>query len=144
MSWSAEELEAKLKENPDLKPQQDRRGNPLPVLAALLEKKESKYHSRRTEYNGRWYASKKEAQKAQELDALVKVGHISFYLEQVPIRLPGNIIYRLDFLTFTQVADTPLYEVVAIDTKGYDTPVSKLKRKQVKELYGIDIEIKVV
>lgn len=136
-SWTEEELQAKLKENPELKIQQ---GNPLPILAPLLAK-EHKYHAQRTEYNGVKYASKKEANHARELDLRKKAGEIDFWLRQVPLSLPGGITYRIDFVTLKQVVNTCLYEVHWIEVKGKDLPMGKLKRKQVEAIYGIEVEV---
>ncbi len=136
MNWTPEELEAKLRENSELKVHN---GNPLPRLAIALEN--SKYHAQRTVYNGIGYASKKEAQHAQDNDLRIKAGELTFYLTQVPFRLPGKITYRADFVEFTRIPDTTCWAVDWIDVKGYDTPVSNLKRKQVKEIYGIEIEL---
>jgi len=146
MSITEDELAKLLAENPDLKVKQENpstplRVNPLPRLVRALEQKPHKYHAQRTEYNGRWYASKKEALHAQENDLKIKAGYLDFYLTQVPFRLPGGITYRADFAEFTRVVNTPIFEVHWVDTKGYDTPVSDLKRKQVKEIYGIEIEV---
>lgn len=136
-TWSEEELETKLKENPELKIHQ---GNPLPTLAPLLAK-EHKYHAQRTEYNGVKYASKKEANYARELDLKKQAGEIDFWLRQVPLSLPGGIIYRIDFVTFEQVVNTCLYEVHWIEVKGFKTSVGEMKRKQAQEIYGINIEV---
>jgi len=129
---SDEELQAKLKENPGLSV-----ANPLPRLAPLLKK--HKYNAKRTEYNGRFYDSKKEADHAKDNDLRIDAGDLTFYLTQIPFRLPGGVTCRCDFAEFTQFG--ALFTVHFVDTKGFDTPVSKLKRKQVKELYGIDIEV---
>ena len=98
-------------------------------------------------YNGKVYASKKEARYAQELDLRVRAGELSFYLEQVPFLITtgkGAIIHRIDFVTFTGRGDegkSPRYNVEFIEVKGYDTPLGKLKRKLVEEKYSITIEV---
>ena len=137
MTWTEEELNQRLKENPDLKVQRE---NPLPRLATLLPK-EHKYHAKRTEYNGRHYASKKEAQHAQNNDTKIQAGLLDFYLTQVPFALPGNITHRIDFVEFSKVANTCLFEVHFVEVKGYKTRLGEIKRKQVEELYGIEVEV---
>ena len=142
MNWTEEQLEAKLKENPHLKIHQ---GNPSPDLVALLKEKEKqakphKYRAKPTYYNGIRFGSQKEAQYAQDTDLEIKAGIIDFYLTQVPFRLPGTI-HRLDFVKFKQAANTPLYEVHFVEVKGFETQLGKIKRRQVEELYGIEIEV---
>ena len=94
-----------------------------------------KFHAKPTEYQGIRFHSKKEAQYAIELDFLKKAGEVLFWLRQVPFDLPGNIRYRVDFVVFLSSG-----EVIFVDTKGYDTPGGKMKRKMVEELYPITIE----
>jgi len=104
----------------------------------------SKYHAVRT--NG--YASKKEARYADELWLRQKAGEIHFWLEQVPFRLPGDQVYRLDFVVFytLPVIDHPgemvnAWMVRFIEVKGKDLSMGRLKRKQTEELYRIKIEV---
>jgi hypothetical protein len=139
MNWTPEQLEERLKENPDLKIKQE---NPLPRLAKGIEsQKPHKYHAQRTEYNGVRYASKKEANYARELDQRELIGEFDFWLRQVPLALPGGIIYRIDFVTFKQIRNTPIYEVHWIEVKGYRTQVGEIKRRQAEEIYHITVEV---
>lgn len=140
MGWELGELKQQLRDNSDLARKNPELGVTSPVNGAT-PLREHKYHAVRTEYNGKSYPSKKEAQRAMDNDLRIKASDLSFYLEQVPMRLPGKITYRVDFVEFMQVANTELYEVHFIDTKGYDTPVSDLKRKQVESLYKIKVEV---
>lgn len=96
----------------------------------------SKYRAIRTEYNGTMYASKAEAAYAAKLDLLIRAGEVRFYLEQVKFKLPGKVKYLLDF----QVIKTN-GEIEWIDVKGFMTPISKLKIKQVEEIYKINITL---
>lgn len=96
-----------------------------------------KYHAQPTNVDGVRYDSKKEARYAGQLKLLKRAGEISFFLRQVRFDLPGKVIYRLDFMEFWSNGDIKYTEI-----KGYDTPTSKLKRKQVEALYPIEIEIK--
>ena len=84
----------------------------------------------------RRYDSKKEATHAAHLDHLIKCGPVSWWLPQVSIPLPGGVIYRADFLVMWR-ASGPSF----VDVKGRDTQASINKRKQVKALYGITVEI---
>ncbi len=142
-SWSEEDLANKLKENPDLKKALNQ-GNPLPRLAKALEAQEHKYHIAPKEartYNGIVYHSKREAEFAQQLDFRKQAGEIDFWLRQISLPLPGGTEYRVDFVTYEQVADTPLYEVHWIEAKGYKIRLGEIKRKQAEEIYGIVIEV---
>lgn len=89
-----------------------------------------KYNAVRTEVQGRKYASKAEARYAQQLHARKASGEVLGWLEQVPMHLPGGSKYVLDFLVFTASG-----EVQAIEVKGMETPVWKLKAKLVAESY---------
>ena len=101
----------------------------------------NKYGAKRTAYTNyaqvtRTYDSKKEAEYAASLDMLRRAGHISYWLPQVRIALPGGVSYVADF--FIMHADGT---VQWIDVKGRDTPLSASKRKIVRAIYGIDVEI---
>lgn len=67
-----------------------------------------------------------------------KEGRIAYYLRQVPFRLPGNVVYRVDFQVFWHYVDVE--RVQYVDVKGRETPTFKLKRKQVEELYPVKID----
>ena len=95
-----------------------------------------KYKAVQTIFDGIKFPSKKEANYYLQLKALVNSGLVVFFLRQVPFHLPGEIIYRVDFQEFWSNGD-----VRFIDVKGMDTPMSKLKRKQVENLYPVKIEL---
>lgn len=96
-------------------------------------KKKSKYGNVRTEYNGKKYDSKREAEYAAELDLRLKAKDIVKYFEQVPFELEGGK-YIADFVVLHK---TGKYEV--IDVKGVKTQVYRLKKRQMKERWNIDI-----
>lgn len=96
-----------------------------------------KFGAKRTEVNGRRYDSKKEASYAATLPFRQRSGTLLFWLEQVPLRLPGGIVYRLDFLEFHTDGSCHFVEV-----KGFETSEWKMKRKLIKESYPwIELEI---
>ncbi len=105
------------------------------ITGAAFEGVRHKFHAVPTLYDGRRYPSKKQAEYARMLGLRVRAGEVLFYLEEVPFRLPGNVTYRLDFLEFWANG-----EVHCVDTKGVRTPVYQIKKKQVEELYPIQIE----
>lgn len=101
----------------------------------------NKYRAKKTKYNGKTYASKKEAQRAQELDLLVRSGDITDLKEQVkfPIDIAGKQVftYIADFMYF----DKLLNKVVIEDVKGFQTAIFRLKKKCVEAYYSIEITI---
>jgi len=97
--------------------------------------KPKKYHNIPTEVDGWRFDSKREAEYYQSLKALKAMGDISYFLCQVPFRLPGKIKYLCDFMV--RYPD----RVEWIDVKGVLTAVSKNKIRQVEDLYGIKIRL---
>lgn len=101
----------------------------------------NKYGAERTPYRSRQgfervYDSKKEANQAMYLDGLIRSGSLKWWLPQVPIPLPGGVKYIADFLIGWSDGT-----VTFRDTKGKMTQASKNKIKQVKAMFGIDVEI---
>jgi hypothetical protein len=60
---------------------------------------------------------------------------LDFFLMQVPFHLPGKSVHRVDFSVFFNEM------VVFIEAKGKDLAMGKLKRKQVEDIYGIQIDV---
>jgi hypothetical protein len=80
--------------------------------------------------------SRKEAKRFDDLTVLRRTGEVRMFLWQVPFRLEGKVAYWLDFLVFW--ADGRItYE----DVKGVDTEASRIKRRIVEAVYGIEIEL---
>lgn len=98
--------------------------------------KQSKYHSVITEAMGIKFHSKKEARYYLELVCRQKAGEIIYFLTQVPLRLPGNTKYVVDFVEFHKDGS-----VRYVDVKGCVTPMFTMKRKQVEAIYPIRIEV---
>lgn len=99
-------------------------------------KPRSKYGSTPTKVGDVQCASKLEANYYKHLELLQKAGEVSFFLFQIPFRLEGNVKYVVDFVVF--YADG---NIEFVDTKGRDTPISILKRKQVEARYPVEIKI---
>lgn len=93
-----------------------------------------KFNAIRTEVDGIKFSSKSEAKRYKNLMLLQASGEVLFFLRQVPIHLPGNTKYVLDFLIFWANGD-----VTFEDVKGMKTPMYILKKKQVEALYPISI-----
>lgn len=103
--------------------------------APAVVPKESKFHSVLTEAAGIKFASKKEARYYLELVCRQKAGEVLYFHRQIPIRLPGNTKYVVDFQEFH--ADGSVHYV---DVKGRRLPAYIKNKKQVEALYPIRIE----
>ena len=112
-----------------------------PKLKVPVAVTPSKYHAQRTEYGGQVYHSKKEAQYAEGLDLRKATGDLDFYLTQVPIRLPGGVVYRLDFLEFKRDRKYILYEIRLVEVKGHRVQTGEVKRKIAEAVLGLKIEV---
>lgn len=97
----------------------------------------NKYSAKRVEVDGMRFDSKKEAARYGELKALRAAGHVSHFLRQVPLHLPGQTVYRVDFVVFW--ADG---RVTYEDVKGVETKEFRMKKRMVEELYPIEIEVR--
>ncbi len=113
------------------------------TLAELtaMNRKPSKYGSRKTEYSGITFDSAAEAKRAAELDVLVKCGEIFGWQRQRPYVIVVNEIYICTYFVDFWVAGKDgkwwLEEV-----KGHETPEYKLKMKLFRALYPqIDIRV---
>jgi hypothetical protein len=95
--------------------------------------KRSKYGNKRE--NG--FASKREARRHEVLMLRAKAREISELRCQVPFRIEIN-----DELVCTYKADFTYMEggaLIVEDTKGYRTPVYRLKKRLMKAVHGIEI-----
>jgi len=108
----------------------------------VVPKTLSKYRNVQTEYGGRQFMSKKEAEYAMQLDYMRKAtsprDKVVEWVPQVPFQvvLNGKKIckYIADFkVTY---ADG---RVEIVDVKGVRTDVYRLKKKLVEAQYGIQI-----
>jgi hypothetical protein len=83
------------------------------------------------------FASKREARRHEVLMLRAKAREISELRCQVPFRIDVNdelvCIYKADFTYLEGGA------LIVEDTKGYRTPVYRLKKKLMKAVHGIDI-----
>jgi hypothetical protein len=124
----------------------------LPAPPDTYVGKQNKYHVapkvERT-YNGIVYHSKKEVQKAQELDLMVKAGDIDFWLRQVPFVIGYDplTVYVADFVTFKLYRydhdnwDIAVLEVKPASEKAW-APGAKRKLKQFRQKYpNLKIEV---
>jgi len=110
------------------------KGGPVSLGPSEAPRK-SKYNAVITEALGIKFHSKKESRYFLELVCRQKMGEVLYFLRQVPIRLPGNTKYIVDFVEFH--ADGSVHYV---DTKGCRTAAFIKNKKQVEALYPISIK----
>lgn len=105
-------------------------------------KRGNKFGAKRTVFDGITFDSQREAEVYRDLKVLETAGRISGFERQRKFNLivNGEIIgaYFADFCFIDHDRDGKLR---VIDVKGFDTKMSAWKRKHVKALYGIEVEI---
>lgn len=101
----------------------------------------TKYKAQPITIDGIKFASKLEGRYYANLKLLQRAGEVANVELQKPflVTIGGKLIctYRSDFAYW----DMREQRERVIDCKGMDTPVSKLKRKLVEAIHGIEIEI---
>jgi len=107
----------------------------LPERIRMGDKKSSKYKNVRTDYNGEIYDSKHESNRAAELVLMARAKEVVQVFEQVPFRLPGNRVYKADFVILW-----PDGTWTVEDAKGVRTPEYKIKRDLMLDTWGIKIK----
>lgn len=93
-----------------------------------------KFKAIQSEVDNIKFSSLKEKKRYLELKILKQQGEIVFFLRQTPFHLSGGVKYLCDFLVFWKDGT-----VTIEDVKGFKTPMYILKKKQVEELYPIEI-----
>jgi hypothetical protein len=110
--------------------------------ALLTKPKRSKYGNKKVMIDGILFDSKREGDYYAELKLREKAGEVVGVEMQRPFALLGSTgllmaTYKADFCFWDNVAD----RFRCIDVKGFATKEFKLKRKMMKGLLGIDVEI---
>jgi hypothetical protein len=103
----------------------------------LIPKKKNKYGAKKVVIDGITFDSTKEGEYYKQLKIAKKSGELINFYMQVPFRLPGKITYWLDFLEIWKEN----CDIRHTDCKGFATRVFINKKKQVEEIYGIEIEV---
>ena len=109
----------------------------VPVAAAAV--KQSKYRNRKTELEGIRFDSAKEAKRYQSLILLHKAGEITRPALQVTFPLLDGIAYRADFVYAWRPLSGGQARFVVEDCKGVRTKDYLMKRKMMRQLWGIEI-----
>ena len=97
----------------------------------------NKYNAKGVWIDGFYFHSQKEGRYYENLKLKVDAGIVNFFMRQVPMQLPGNTKYILDFLEFHTDGS-----VHFTDVKGKKTPGYIKNKKQVEALYPVVIEEK--
>lgn len=92
--------------------------------------RKSKFGAIPTTVDGIRFDSLKESRYYRTLLLRVAGGEVLYFLRQVPIHLPGGTKLVVDFQEFH--ADGSVHYV---DVKGRETPVFRLKKREVEHLY---------
>ena len=82
------------------------------------------------------FPSKLEKMYYERLIEAKNRGEISYFLMQVPFRLPGNIKYLLDFMVIY-----PDNRLEYIEVKGFMSEVARIKIQQTESIYNIKINV---
>lgn len=103
-------------------------------------KRPSKYHAKKTEFNGNRYDSKFEAKVAADLEYQKQCGQIKEVRRQVDFPLVVNGLkittYRADFVVITNENKTRI-----VEAKGMQLPVFRMKWKLLEALHP-EIELR--
>ena len=103
------------------------------TMGVVSSPKPAKYRNQPVVIDGKRFASKLEGRCYEELKLRQKLGDVSWFIRQPRFELAG-VRYYADFLAVLNNG-----KVEVIDAKGRDTPASRNKRKQVKEMYGVEV-----
>lgn len=95
-----------------------------------------KFKSRVTWVDNIRFPSKLQAAHYVLLKQMKEFGGIAYFLREVSFDLPGGVKHRVDWMV-GNLTDPPIFA----DSKGFDTSMGRLKRKQVLERYGIKIRL---
>lgn len=103
----------------------------------------SKFHAQRTVMDGITFASKREADRYQDLRLLERAGEIRGLQCQVPYVLEINGVklgkYIADFVYMESRGSAKAWITIVEDCKGVKTPLYMLKSKLMLALHAIEI-----
>jgi hypothetical protein len=108
----------------------------LPDYRHKVGRRGHKYGAKATVVDGIRFDSKLEARHYERLVAGQKQGRIRMFLRQVPLHLPGGTKLVIDFLVFWEDG-----MVSFEDAKGMETDAFKTKRREVEQLYDIELTL---
>lgn len=103
----------------------------------------SKYGAKKTAAYGRTYDSKSEKAYSDRLRTAQRAGKLAFFLEQVPLRLAGGTVFRIDFVEFWNTEEEGVYDIRWVDVKSPATEAKysfRMKRTEIEAAYPIQVE----
>jgi len=100
----------------------------------------SKYHAKHVKIDGHDFPSLKEGKRYEELKLLQRAGEIQSLRLQEPYVLVEKSKYGRAIKYYADFVYRQNGETVVEDTKGFKTPVYKLKKRLMAEIYGIEIK----
>lgn len=112
-------------------------------------KRRNKYGAKPVVVDGVWFASQREGNRWWDLRMLEKCGEISQLERQVPYVLaPAVNLYgekrkktALRYVADFRYFDVKAGHVVVEDAKGFESPVSRIKRHLMKSVHNIDVRL---
>lgn len=104
------------------------------------QQRRNKYGAEKTEVDGRVFASKREAERYQELKILEQAGEIKDLICQWRYRLEVNGTLICHYIADFVYVDLRTKKSICEDVKGVKTPLYKLKKKLMFAVYGISIK----
>jgi hypothetical protein len=117
----------------------------LDTYKALIKqekkKKGNKFNARKVVIDGITFDSVAESERYWDLKLLVMAGEISDLKLQPSFDLEVNGVEICEYMADFSYIDKKTGETVYEDVKGMDLRLSQIKRKLVKALYGIDVQI---
>ena len=100
-------------------------------------RRRNKYHAERTEADGVWFDSKREATRYRTLKLLQLAGKVRWFCLQPRFILPAGVEYRADFIVAWADGRVTVEDVKSAGTR---TKTYRLKKRQVEALYRVKIE----
>ena len=100
-------------------------------------KRKRKYNNKPTERDGHRFDSVHEANVYDDLMMQVKAGALHAVFCQVPFRLPGEIVYRADFVALNLDGSYTVYDAKSEATRK--DKVYRLKKKLMANECGLEI-----
>ena len=91
-----------------------------------------KYNAQKTKVNGHTFDSKAESEYFGLLKLKIRAGEIKYIDVHPVVSLPGGIRWKLDFFIYY-----PDGKIEAIDIKGFETQVFKMKQKLFNQFHPL-------
>jgi hypothetical protein len=111
--------------------------NDLKRVRSGVRESTNKYGNTRVVWQGQRFDSQHELQTWKDLEAQKLCGAIRAVIRQVSLPLPGSTRrVRVDFLVVENDGRQRW-----LDAKGFLTPTARLKYQQLKEAYGLEVEL---